>query len=132
MPKSPTTEAEVARVKETVYAHKDLFVGNLVSADVTAAMIRARLKEGQAHRYQTYWQILGLLAAETGGGGAWPGGGGGWQNQGKKDRAAQKGGWQLGQWAGQGGSQGWLLSVFGLLVVLLGVFFFFVGCSVFV
>src|SRR3569832_1526728 len=81
MPKVPTTEAEVARVKETVYAHKDLIVGNLVSADGAAAMLRARLKEGQAHRYQPFWQLQGILAAVKGGGGVWPGGGGGWQNQ---------------------------------------------------
>ena len=127
MPKVPTTDAEVARVKETVYAHKDLFVGNLVSADGTAAMIRARLKEGQAHRYQTYWQIQGILAAEKGGGGAWPGGGGGWQNQGKKDGAAQKGGWQQGQWSGQGGSQGWQQSANGKPVDLKGDTFYLAG-----
>lgn len=98
MPKPPTTDAEVERIKQTVYAHKDLFVGNLVSADGKAAMIRARLKEGQAYRYQTYWQIQGILAAEKGGGG-------GWQSQGKQGGAAEKGASQQGQWGGGKGRQ---------------------------
>lgn len=93
MPKPPTTEAEAARVKETVYRHPDLFVGNLVSADGKAAMIRARLKEGQAHRYQTYWQIQGILAAEKGGGGSWGGAQGQWKQEG-----AQQGGWSGQGW----------------------------------
>lgn len=93
MPKLPTTEAEAARVKDTVYKHPDIFVGNLVSADGKAAMIRARLKEGQAHRYQTYWQIQGILAAEQGGGGAWGGAQGQW-----KQGGAQQGGWSGQAW----------------------------------
>ncbi len=80
----PTDSAGVDQVKRMVYGNKDLFVGNIVSADGTAAMIRAKLKEGIATRYQTYWQIKGIIAAEEGGGGAWngaqnAGGGGDWQ-----------------------------------------------------
>lgn len=103
MPKVPTTEVEAARIKDMVYSHKDLFVGNIVSADGKAAMIRARLKEGQSHRYQTYWQIQGILAAEKGGGGAWPAGGGAWQDKWKQGGSAQKEAAQ-GQWP-QGGAQ---------------------------
>src|SRR3569623_122186 len=99
MPKVPTNAGEAAHIKDTVYAHKDLFVGNLISADGNATMIRARLKEGQASRYMTYWQIQGILAAEKGGGG---GGGGGW-GQWKQSGSAQ-GGAQQGQW-GQGWQQ---------------------------
>ena len=80
----PTDQAGVDRVKKMVYDNKDLFVGNVVSEDGTAAMIRAKLKEGIATRYQTYWQIKGIIAAEEGGGSAWNGsqdggGGGDWQ-----------------------------------------------------
>lgn len=92
MPRLPTTAADVARIKDTVYANADLFVGNLVSADGKATMIRARLKEGQANRYMTYWQIQGILTAEKGGG-AWPAGGGQW-------------GGGNGQWAGGATEQG--------------------------
>ena len=88
MPQVPTDAAEITRLKDTVYANSDLFVGNLVSQDGKAAMIRARLKEGQSNRYMTYWQIKGIIAAEYGGGGpgsglwqgGWPGNGGGQQN----------------------------------------------------
>lgn len=101
MPKVPADDAAVARVKETVFANSDLFVGNLVSADGKAAMIRARLKEGQANRYQTYWQIQAILAqekAEAAGGGGWQQGG--WQQGGD----GQGKGWQQGQW-GQSAQQ---------------------------
>lgn len=100
MPHVPADAADIARLKETVYANSDLFVGNLVSKDGKAAMIRARLKEGQTNRYMTYFQIQGILAAEKGGGygqGGWAAGGA-WQ---------QKWGQGGGQWPGQGGAQGW-------------------------
>ncbi len=67
----PESEEEIERLRATVYANADLFVGNLVSADGKAAMIRAKLKEGQANRYMTYWQIQGILANERGEGAAW-------------------------------------------------------------
>ncbi len=107
MPSVPEDDAAVARLKEAVFANSDLFVGNLVSRDGNAAMIRARLKEGQANRYQTYWQIQGILAQEKGGAsGGWQGG---WQQQG--DWQQQSGGqgqaWpQQGQWAQQGKADG--------------------------
>lgn len=93
----PTDSTGVEQVKRMVYANKDLFVGNIVSADGTAAMIRAKLKEGIATRYQTYWQIKGIIAGEEGGGGGafWNGaqnGGGGGED------------WQKWQQGGQGSS----------------------------
>ena len=66
MPQVPTDAADIARLKELVYANSDLFVGNLVSKDGKAAMIRAKLKEGESNRYMTYWQIKGIIAAEGG------------------------------------------------------------------
>lgn len=95
----PADREGVERLKKLVYDNQDLFVGNIVSADGKAAMIRAKLREGIANRYQTYWQIKGILAAEQGGGTAWGGQqGGDWQKW-------QKGGGQGGQWPQQGGWQ---------------------------
>ena len=62
----PTSEQEIEALKLKVRQHADLLVGNLVSEDGTAAIIRAKLKEGAANRYQTYWQIKGIVAAEEG------------------------------------------------------------------
>ncbi|HGX93417.1 MAG TPA: hypothetical protein ENK35_08895 [Candidatus Tenderia sp.] len=62
----PETQADVEALKTKVQQHADLFVGNLVSADGTAAIIRAKLKEGADNRYQTYWQIKAILAKEMG------------------------------------------------------------------
>lgn len=93
MPKVPTDDVAAAHIKETVFANSDLFIGNLVSADGKAAMIRARLKEGQANRYQTYWQIQGILAQEKGGSA-----GGGWQGGWKQGGGGQSQDWQQGQW----------------------------------
>lgn len=79
MPYAPQTEADIAALKQGVQQHADLLVGNLVSTDGNATMIRAKLKEGAVNRYQTYWQIKGILAAENGGEGGWQGG---WQQRG--------------------------------------------------
>ena len=79
MPSVPTDAAGMEALKGRVYSHPDLFVGNLVSADGKATMIRAKIKEGIANRYQSYFQIKGILSGELaqgaagGGGGAWPG-----------------------------------------------------------
>ncbi len=85
MPAVPTTPEEIEALKQAVFANADLLVGNMVSADGKAAMIRAKLKEGNDSRYQTYWQIKGIIAAETGdtswGGADWQGGGDWQQNQ---------------------------------------------------
>lgn len=121
MPENPSGKLDIERIKDTVYANSDLFVGNLVSEDGKAAMIRAKLKEGQASRYQTYWQIKGILAAEgaKGGGesgwqGGWSGGGGaqkGWTQNGNESDQDQKpqfdfsSGDQAWQESGEGGWQ---------------------------
>ena len=95
----PTDQAGIDRVKKMVYDNKDLFVGNIVSEDGTAAMIRAKLKEGIATRYQTYWQIKGIIAAEDGGGG-----GGAWSGWGGAQNAGGGGDWQKWQQGGKGQS----------------------------
>lgn len=69
-------DAQVERTRKLVYDNPELFVGNLVSADGTATMIRVKLKEGIEHRYQSYFQVRGILMGELGGGGA---GQGDWQ-----------------------------------------------------
>lgn len=77
MPEVPQDPAAIEQLRSMVYTNADLFVGNIVSADGKAAMIRARLKEGAANRYMSYWQIKGIVDAEQGGGqggGAWSGG----------------------------------------------------------
>lgn len=90
----PADQAGIDQVRKMVYDNRDLFVGNIVSQDGTAAMIRAKLKEGIANRYQTYWQIKGILAAEQGGGGAWGG----------QPAASGDGDWQKWQKGGEGQS----------------------------
>lgn len=70
MAQGVATEADISRLKEKVAQHADILVGNIVSADGSATMIRAKLKEGAANRYQTFWQIKGIIAAEGGGEGA--------------------------------------------------------------
>jgi predicted RND superfamily exporter protein len=118
MPKVPTDAADIARIKKTVYANSDLFVGNLVSKDGKATMIRARLKEGESNRYMTYWQIKGIVAAESGegggqqgwgqGGGNWGQGGGNWGQGGQKQAGNAnwpQSGAQAWQQSGNGGGQ---------------------------
>jgi len=99
----PQTEAELKKLRDTVFDNADMFVGNLVSADGKATMIRAKIKEGKEYRYQSYFQVKGILAAELGGGqsgtawgnGKWSGsnnwsGKGGWQSSGddKENKSA--------------------------------------------
>ena len=85
MPTVPETEAEIAALRQRVFENADLFVGNLISQDGNAAMIRVKLKEGAAHRYQSYFAIKSIIAQETGDWSAmsWPGGGDGSWEQGK-------------------------------------------------
>lgn len=66
MPEVPRDPAAIEKLRQTVYANADLFVGNLVSADGKAAMIRARLKEDADNHYMSYWQIKGIIEAEAG------------------------------------------------------------------
>ena len=83
----PETDTKMAEIKAKIDEHRDILVGNLVSADGTAAMIRAKVKEGAANRYQAYWQIKGIIAAETGEGDQW-------------------GDWGAGEWSGNEWSDG--------------------------
>ena len=62
----PGTDKDMQRLKQTISDNADMFVGNIVSADGTAAMIRAKLKEGTNNRYMSYWQIKSILDAEQG------------------------------------------------------------------
>lgn len=111
MTDAPQDEAAIERLRQMVFTNADLFVGNLVSADGKAAMIRARLKEGAENRYMSYWQIKGIIDAEQGvapgkqwgdwGGGAWPEG---QQSWGGPDQGSQGGG---GQWTPEQQSEWW-------------------------
>jgi predicted RND superfamily exporter protein len=116
MPSSTPGTDEIAQMKQLVYDNPDLFVGNLVSEDGKATMIRIKLKEGIQNRYQSYFQVRGILMQELhGGGGAGAGSGqGDWQkwqgggSDGKKadgDKTGDAGAAKPGGW--QGGSGGW-------------------------
>ena len=104
MPSVPETGEQIAQLKKEVYDNADLFVGNLVSEDGTATMIRAKLKEGIANRYQTYWQIKGIIAAEQGesswGDTEWEGNE--WTRGEKEWSSEWKESAQANNWAGQG------------------------------
>ena len=86
----PEDEAGLAALKAKVFENADLFVGNLVSADGKATMIRAKLKEGKEHRYQAYFQVKGILSGELGGGGSSAWGAGKW-NKGEQSSGSDKG-----------------------------------------
>ena len=118
----PEDAAGIERLKTRVYANSDLFVGNLISADGKAAMIRAKLKEGINSRYSTYFQIkCQILPRETGdwsvmrecaaaGGGDWQGnkaGASNWQKGGEGQGTWQQGNNAWGQWQNndKGGTQ---------------------------
>lgn len=96
------TDEEIGWLKEKVAQHADILVGNIVTADGSATMIRAKLKEGAANRYQTFWQIKGIISAESGANssnGWWDGKAGGdwkpgeWQKGGNGDWAKGGNGW---------------------------------------
>ena len=77
MPSVPETPEEIAALKNTIEKHKDILVGNIVSEDGTAAMIRLKIKEGAQHRYMTYFQVKGIISLEKGENPTWgPWGGG--------------------------------------------------------
>ncbi|HHH36642.1 MAG TPA: hypothetical protein ENK48_07425 [Gammaproteobacteria bacterium] len=107
MEQVPTDEAGLARLRSLIQDHADLFVGNLVSEDGKATMIRVKLKEGIRNRYQSYFQVRGILmaelAGEQGGKGGWAGGNGQWPAAGK---SGQWSGGGEGKWQGQGGQWG--------------------------
>jgi hydrophobe/amphiphile efflux-3 (HAE3) family protein len=104
MEEVPKTPEDIEKLKKLVYENSDLLVGNIVSQDGHAAMIRAKLKEGKDNRYQAYFQLRGILAGEYGAtnlmqGQDWSGGGGQWGS----------GNWQKNQGGGsqQGGNTQW-------------------------
>jgi len=75
----PKDRDGIEQLKNKIHENEDLFIGNIVSRDGKAAVIRAKLKEGIDNRYQTYFQIKGILAQESGGGAAWNAGSQKWQ-----------------------------------------------------
>ena len=88
----PDDAEGIERLKHKIQENADLFVGNIVSYDGKAAVIRAKLKEGINNRYMTFFQIKGILAQESGEG--WGSSGqGGSQN------------WQGNQWQKNGNQQ---------------------------
>lgn len=89
----PKDQEGIDALKNKIQENADLFVGNIVSPDGKAAVIRAKLKEGIQNRYMTYYQIKGILSGENGG--AW-----GSDNQGGSQN------WQGNQWQ-KGGGQQW-------------------------
>lgn len=102
MPKPPTSASDIAALRKVIYDNPDLFVGNLVSRDGKAAMIRAKIKEGIQHRYMTYFQIKALLATEEGKPSSWwPGGGGDW------NKSASTQGAPASKWPAQGQEKSW-------------------------
>lgn len=109
MPEVPRDPQAIEDLRKLVYANADLFIGNIVSADGKAAMIRARLKEGAENRYMSYWQIKGIIDAEQGGGqgGAW--GGGSWSGDQQWSGSNGGGGGKngAGNWSPEQQSQWW-------------------------
>ncbi len=89
IPPMPGNEYDLDAIKEKIKQHEDILVGNLVSADGTALMIRAKVKEGAVNRYQAYWQIKGIVAAESG------------------EQEGAWGSWGEGNWSDKGGDQEW-------------------------
>lgn len=91
----PTDTEGIARLKNIVNANSDILVGNLISADGKAAMIRAKLKEGINSRYRTYFAIkCQIIPQETG---DWStmrecasAGGGDWQKRSNGQETQQK------------------------------------------
>jgi uncharacterized protein len=97
-------EDDIERLKELVFDNADLFVGNLVSADGKATMIRVKLKEGIEHRYQSYFQVRAMLMEELYGNASEQ-----WDDvQGERRLSDRDGGWGGGQEWGDGEwSGGW-------------------------
>jgi len=74
MPKVPSTKEEFTQLRHTIEMNAELFVGNIISDDGKVAIIRAKLKEGIANRYSTYWAIKTMLDSERGLDSEWSGG----------------------------------------------------------
>jgi len=92
MDKVPQTPEEIDAIKKTIEHHKDILVGNIVSADGSAAMIRVKIKEGQDNRYMTYFQVKAIIDAEKGEEVSW----GAWGGGEKTDADAE---WEGNEWS---------------------------------
>ena len=95
MPKVPQTPEEMAALKKTIQEHKNILVGNIVSEDGKATMIRLKIKEGAQNRYMTYFQVKGIVALEKGENPTWGPWGGG----------AGKGKWGGNKWVNADGTR---------------------------
>lgn len=113
MPEVPTDETGLAKLRQLVADNADLLVGNLVSADGKATMIRAKLKEGADSRYMSYFQIKAIIDREMGvapdeewQGNEWtrPGGGAASEGDAGGGNGQQ---WGQGQWSAQEQQQWW-------------------------
>ncbi|MCF6322841.1 MAG: MMPL family transporter [Gammaproteobacteria bacterium] len=82
----PSTKEGFDQLRNTIQRNADLFVGNIISEDGKIAIIRAKLKEGIANRYSTYWAIKTMLDSERGLDSDW---GGGWSDSSE---------WNGGEW----------------------------------
>ncbi len=69
----PETEEEIDQIRKAIDRNADLFIGNIISEDGKVAIIRAKLKEGIANRYSTYWAIKTMLDSERGLDSKWSG-----------------------------------------------------------
>jgi len=101
MPFVPQKASQIEVLKERIAKHADILVGNLISPDGTAAMIRAKVKEGADNRYKAYWQVKIILAAYQGGDGWGDWGSGDWG--GNEWTQGQSGDNQAANWQSDGG-----------------------------
>lgn len=62
----PESEAEMNGLKAEIQKHADILIGNIVSEDGTATMIRAKVKEGITNRYSAFFAIKAITDAELG------------------------------------------------------------------
>ncbi len=103
----PQTDGGISALQERIDKHSDILVGNLISADGTSAMIRAKVKEGADNRYKAYWQIKIILAAYQGGEdwgvGEWAGNE--WSS-GDSTASSSSDGWGEQDWGGADGKAG--------------------------
>ncbi|MBI5118127.1 MMPL family transporter, partial [Candidatus Poribacteria bacterium] len=67
MDEIPTSREEIERLKQNIYDN-DMFVGWLVSKDGTAALILAKIEDGQEKQTKAYNEIKKIVAREQGGG----------------------------------------------------------------
>lgn len=64
MEKVPETEREIEELMKKIIDNRELLIGNLLSADNTATVIRAKIKEGINQRYQVFFKIKKILQEE--------------------------------------------------------------------